>query len=171
MFRFLASHVARYALAAAMTTALLAGDQRVLAAQQPAIDTRSYRLGGIGAFAELVGAGVKKLALSAVMTSSEVDALIAEAEVIVKRNHALLYRESDLIVTDLFPPDVAAGKQVLVIYAGTTLDEYQALKRDRARLMASGEYTGAAREEIARRFGRLLSYPEWKIDQLLKEAR
>jgi hypothetical protein len=33
--------------------------------EPPAIDERSYNLGGIGAFAEVVVAGVKKLALSA----------------------------------------------------------------------------------------------------------
>jgi hypothetical protein len=44
-----------------------------------------------------------------------------------------------------------------------------ALKRDRAQLVKSGTYTGKAREEIARRLGRLLSYPEPSIDALIKK--
>jgi hypothetical protein len=35
--------------------------------------------------------------------------------------------------------------------------------------VAAGEYEGAQREEIARRFGRLLSYPEPVIDELLEK--
>ena len=136
----------------------------------PSIDQRSYHLGGIGAFAEMVGAGVKKVALSAVLTPAEVDSLIDDAQRIAADNHARLYRERELIVTDLFPADVAKGREVLVIYAGNTLSEYQQLKRDRANLIARGAYNGKARTEIARRFGRLLSYPDAKINALLKET-
>ncbi len=134
---------------------------------EPPIDRRSYVLGAIGAFAEMVGGGVKRLALSDVLTPAEADGLEAEAGRIAERNHARIFRDPDLIVTDLFPADVATGRHVLVIYAGTALDEYQALKRDRAALVAAGTYEGAARREIARRFGKLLSYPDAKIDALL----
>lgn len=134
---------------------------------EPAIDRRAYALGAIGAFAEMVGGGVKRLALSEVLTPDDADGMIAEAERIAARNHAKIFREPDLIVTDLFPADIATGKQVLMIYSGTTLDEYQLLKLDRARLVAGGAYEGAARQDIARRFGKLLSYPDWKIDALL----
>lgn len=136
----------------------------------PPIDQRSYHLGGIGAFSEMVGGGVKTIALSAVLTSAEADALIDAAREIAGRNHAVLYREPDLIVTDLFPADVAVGKVVLLIYAGDALDRYRQLKHDKARLVTAGTYRGAAREAIARRFGELLSYPKWKIDALLTEA-
>ena len=49
-------------------------------AQGPSIDQRSYRLGSIGAFAEMVDAGVKKLALSAALEPGEMEALLEEAE-------------------------------------------------------------------------------------------
>ena len=72
----------------------------------------------------------------------------------------MLYRETDLIVTDLFPADVAKGKHVLLIYKGTTLDEYLALKKRKSELVDSGSYAGEARKDIARQFGKLLSYPD-----------
>ena len=134
---------------------------------EPPIDRRSYALGAIGAFAEMVGGGVKRLALSEVLTPEEADGMIAEAERIAERNHARIYREPDLIVTDLFPADVAKDRHVLVIYRGTTLDDYQSLKRDRADLVRTGQYGGAARREIAWRFGKLLSYPDARIEALL----
>jgi hypothetical protein len=134
----------------------------------PEIDERSYQLGVIGAFAEVVGAGVKKLALSSAMTPAEMDALIEEAEKIVARNGALSWREEDFLVTDLFPEEVTAGKHVLLIYLDPVKDEYFALKEEKVRLIAEGLYDGEARLEIARKMGRLLSYPESRIEKLLE---
>lgn len=39
--------------------------------QEPTIDERSYQLGVIGAFAEVVGLGVKRLALSSPMSPED----------------------------------------------------------------------------------------------------
>ena len=133
------------------------------------IDQRSYNLGILGGFSEVVRLGVKKLALSEVMAPAEMDAMMDDAIVIAKRNEVQMYRETELIVTDLYPADVALGKHVLLIYTGNTLDEYRTLKADKATLVATGKYTGAAREEIARRFGRLLSYPENIITDLIEK--
>ena len=131
------------------------------------IDQRSYNLGILGGFSEVVRLGVKKLALSEVMSPDEMDAIMDDAMIIAKRNEVMMWREADLLVTDLYPADVAKGKHVLLIYTGTTLDEYRQLKADKAALVAAGRYDGAAREDIARRFGRLLSYPEAVIDDLI----
>lgn len=131
------------------------------------IDQRSYNLGILGGFSEVVRLGVKKLALSEVMSPDEMDAMMDDAMVIAERNEVMMWREADLLVTDLYPADVAKGKHVLLIYTGATLDEYRELKADKAALVAAGRYNGAAREDIARRFGRLLSYPEDVIDDLL----
>ena len=135
--------------------------------QPPAIDQRSYNLGGIGAFAEVVGAGVKKLALSAPMSPAEMDGLIEEAERIVQRNHALSYRETDFLTTDLFPAEVTDGKHVLLIFTGSVKDEYMALKAEKKALVDQNRYDGEARKEIARKMGRLLSYSDEKIEALL----
>jgi len=133
------------------------------------IDQRSYNLGILGGFSEVVRLGVKKLALSEVMSPAEMDAMMDDAMVIAKRNEVQMWRETDLIVTDLYPADVATGKHVLLIYVGDTLDDYRTLKADKATLVATGKYSGEAREEIARRFGRLLSYPDNIITDLIKK--
>ena len=134
----------------------------------PAIDERSYNLGGIGAFAEVVGAGVKNLALSAPMSPQEMDGLIEEAEKIVERNHALSYRETDFLTTDLFPAAITDGKHVLLIYTGSVKDQYLALKEEKKALVDQNRYGGEARREVARKMGRLLSYSEEKIAALLE---
>jgi hypothetical protein len=135
--------------------------------EEPMIDQRSYNLGNIGAFAEVVGVGVKKLALSPALTPEEMDALIEEAEKIVERNGAQCFLEKDFLVTDLFPEEVTAGKQVLFIYLDPVKDEYMALKAEKEALVAEGKYEGEARKEIARKMGRLLSYPEERIENML----
>lgn len=133
------------------------------------IDQRSYNLGIMGGFSEVVKLGVKKLALSEVMTPGQMDDIMQDALLIAKRNGVEMWRETDFLVTDLYPADVAAGKHVLLIYTGDTLDEYLALKADKAKLVADDAYEGEARENIARRFGRLLSYPEPVIDELIEK--
>lgn len=138
-------------------------------ADQAKINEQSYQLGAIGAFGEAVNAGVKQLALSATLTKEEMDAFLPEAQKVAVENNVLLFREADLIVTDLFPADVAKGKEVLLIYQGTTKDQYLQLKADKDNLVAENRYKGKEREEVARRFGRMLSYSSRKINQLLAE--
>ncbi|MDX1405138.1 MAG: hypothetical protein R3192_11395 [Woeseiaceae bacterium] len=132
------------------------------------VDERSYHLGVMGGFSEVVKYGVKELALSEVMSPDEMDDILPDALVVARRNGVEMWREPDLLVSDLFPADVAKGKHVLLIYTGDTLDKYLAIKNDKAKLVAAGEYAGEARKEIARRFGRLLSYSEPAIDDLIR---
>jgi hypothetical protein len=152
------------AIAVLLTSPLMAQNLE----NSPEIDPRSYQLGIMGGFSEVVRLGVKKLALSEVMTPEEMDDVMDDAMVIAKRNKVQMWRETDFLVTDLYPADVAEGKHVLLIYTGDTLDQYLAIKADKAELVAAGKYEGEAREEIARRFGRLLSYPESIIDELIE---
>jgi len=133
----------------------------------PSIDQRSYRLGSIGAFAEMVDAGVKKLALSAPMLPGEMDALVDDARRIAEEHGVELYRETDFLVTDLFSSELTEGMDVLVICGAPTLQEYLDLKAAKERLVSLGVYDEAARLEIARRFGALLSYSDEKIVALL----
>ena len=135
------------------------------------IDQRSYTLGGLSTFAEMVRVGVKTLALSAAVTPKEMDDLVQDAERIAQEEGVMLYRETDLIVTDLFPADVAEGRHVLLIYKGTTLDEYLALKKRKSELVEAGSYAGETRRDIARQFGKLLSYPDANIEELINKNR
>ncbi len=130
-------------------------------------DQYSYELGVVGGFSELISTGVKRLALSAPLSPGEMDRFMVDAEKIAAGHGVSVYRESDLIVTDLFPEDVAVGKDVLLLYRGTTLEEYLSLKSDKAELEKDGDYEGQARIDVARRFGRMLSYSPREINRLL----
>lgn len=134
----------------------------LLASCQVETSKHEYALGTIAGFAELVAADVKQIALSDVLTSAEMDEILPQAQEIASRHGVSLYREKDLIKTDLFPKDVAEGKEVLLIYKGATLEAYHDLKM----AQQSGNLTS---EEVARRFGRLLSYPPHQLNELLAE--
>jgi catechol 2,3-dioxygenase-like lactoylglutathione lyase family enzyme len=129
----------------------------------------SYELGVVAGFSEMVNSGVKKLALSAPMRSDDMDAFIVEAEKVASEHKVSIYRESELIVTDLFPENIASEKDVLLLFQGTTLEEYLSLKEDKADLLDKGKYEGEERLNISRRFGRLLSYTPGKINNLLSQ--
>ena len=133
------------------------------------MDPYSYELGVVGGFSELINAGVKKLALSAPLTPDEMDRFMLEAEKVAARHNVLVYRESELLVTDLFPPDVASGKDVLLLYKGSTLEQYQSLKSEKRELEETGGYNSEASIQLARRFGRLLSYSPREINRLLSQ--
>ena len=53
------------------------------------IDDLSYNLGSIGAFGEMVNSGVKQLALSSPMTTSEMDVFIIEATKVAAKNNVI----------------------------------------------------------------------------------
>jgi hypothetical protein len=132
------------------------------------IDDYSYRLGGVAAFAEMVHRGVKRLALSSPMPPRLMDEFIADARTVAGKEGVAIQREPQLLVTDLFPAAKTAGMEVLLIYTGSTLNEYEALKRRLQELVSQHAYCGAARLDIARQFGRLLSYTDEHITQLLQ---
>lgn len=136
---------------------------------ETSIDQRSYRLGGIGAFSEMVNMGLKKLALSSPMTPAEMDALMKDAERIARDNGVKIHRETDFLVTDLFPEALTEGKHVLLIHLDPVKDEYMALKALRNALIEQGRYEGEERRDIARQMGRLLSYPEDRIETMLQK--
>ncbi len=136
---------------------------------QNPIDAYSYELGVVGGFSELINAGVKQLALSAPLSPEEMDQFIVDAVKIASRHNVSVHRESDLVLTDLFPADVAVGKDVLLLYKGTVLDQYQSLKSDIQELEDAGVYEGMAKLEMSRRFGRLLSYSPREINRLLSQ--
>lgn len=132
-------------------------------------DPLSYALGNFSTFAEVVNIGLKKMALSQALPPAEMDRLEREVRKIADEWDVEIYREPDWLVTDLFPESATAGKHVLLIYRGDTLEEYQALKARKAELIAAGEYDAAARRDMAWAVGKLLSYPDEKIEQLLAE--
>ena len=70
----------------------------------------SYELGVIGGFSELIAAEVKQLALSAPMSPEEMDAFIVEGKKVAAKYSVSVFRESNLIITNLFQPTLLRGK-------------------------------------------------------------
>ena len=122
------------------------------------IDPYSYQCGIIDCFNEMIRAGLKRIALSHPTASvEERDALIH------------FYVENEPLLTDLFPVSLNRGTYHIVFWKKEDdWKEYLSIKSDKNRLLQQNSYTGAARTEIAYRFGRLLSYPEEGIRQLIQ---
>lgn len=130
-------------------------------------DLHSYHAGINTAFAEVVGAGCKKLALSDVYSHDFAKEMMAATELAAKKYNVLLHVESNLLVTKLFPSDVAKNKTVIMILQNQgVLDEYLEIKS----LKEESNNKGNPDElelEIAKRFGKLLSYDDASIERLL----
>lgn len=121
--------------------------------------------GQIESFAEMVKSGVKPLALSPPMSKAEMDLFMPEVERISQKYGVNFYREPSLVKTDLFPPSVVEGKEVILFYRGNTLKAYQELKLE----LEKDSITDTRKRELSRRFGRLLGYPTERINDLLAE--
>jgi hypothetical protein len=127
----------------------------------------SYYAGTISTSAEFVSYGCKKLGLSATLSDEELAVLLPHAKQKAEEFGIPIYVEKDLLVTQLFSPAIAQGKTVILFaYNQDVLDEYFAIKVFREKAIEEGRL-GDVEEEIAWRFGRLLSYTDDTIKQLL----
>lgn len=125
---------------------------------------RSFQLGMIHAFCELVMQGVKQLALSPIIEPDDWvaigEAAIAEADSFGINS----YVETDLVSTDLSHDDAVKGKVVVLYYKeDETLNAYLALKEKVSALQKAGRYDETACREASITFRRLLSYSEEAI--------
>ncbi len=118
----------------------------------------------------MVSLGVKRLALGSPVSPVEMKAVLPVAQKIFERNGVEYYLETDFLVTGLYPASVTDGQHVLFIYKGETIHEYLALKKEKAHLIEKGLYDEAARLKIAHAFGKLLSYPESTITNLIAQS-
>lgn len=156
-------------LMVALTVAACGGGECPPDSQEWSLDRQSWHIGAVTAMAEMVDYGVKGIALSATLPSDEMDEFIGHAEEAAASYNVPVFRESDFLVTDLFSAALTEGKDVLLICHDSTYQQYLALKSEKQRLVDAGEYVGEARTEIARRFGRLLSYTEAAIEKELTQ--
>ena len=149
----------------------------ILHAKQPAsshtneLHKPSYNLGIIAAFSEVVGLGIKKFAFSATLTPKEADGIEAEAARIIKSDNTKIYREDVLIITKLFPKNLAKDLVVFIIYTNNDIDEYLALKKKKKQLEKLNKYNDIAQLEIAYSLGKLLSYSDDKINLLIAQNK
>ena len=134
----------------------------------PNIDAYSYHLGAADCFCEMVRAGVKRLALSHPCDTKEMrDSFLPDFEALCRQYGVRFYIEDDPFLTDLFPVSLNQGKFNVIFYQDdSVLQKYLALKDKKKRSVADGSYD-KNRLEIARAYGKLLSYTIAGIDRLL----
>lgn len=125
-------------------------------------DSYSYHCGVMDAFAEVVSAGVKKLALSHPFSSKEeLNQCLPYAMLLCEQYQISCYQESELLITDLFPYSLNKGFHTIIFYQKQEyLDQYLQLKREKKLLIETGTYTKEKRQLLACAFGELLSYNE-----------
>jgi len=129
----------------------------------------SFQLGMINCFAEMVAAGVKRLAISPPLRPEDYEEIREASEAIVEGSGIQSYLETSLLVTDLQSPEFTRGKwSVLYFKDQGTLKAYLDLKKRKESLEAAGAYTPEARRGISREFMRLLSYPEDVITEKIQ---
>ena len=133
----------------------------------PNFDKMSFMSGACLAFSEAVGFGVKQLALSSVYTTEELEYMLQVIDYGSKRFGTVYLPEPNLLESKLFPRDIARGKTVVLIANNQgVLDEYAELKQMRVESDAKGN-PEEMELEIARRFGRLLSYDDKSVEGLI----
>jgi len=130
------------------------------------VHQRSFQLGMINCFAEMVAAGVKPLAISPPLTPEEYEEIREASETIVQGSGIRSYLERSLLVTHLQTPEFTRGKWSILYFKNQgTLDAYLALKERKARLEAEEKLTKGADAEISRAFMELLGYPAEVIEE------
>lgn len=123
--------------------------------------------GAFEAFAEMVQAGNKPLALSHPMSAEDLQMFWPEAEKIAAKYGVEIFRESDLIESALFDLEGIKDMEVILIYSGDALDAYQFYKEQISALdPVKDEEQFLA---VSRSFGRLLGYPNSRINDLLAQ--
>jgi len=118
-------------------------------------------------YCEMVANDAKPMALHYPMESTAIDELWVEFGKMAEKNEVQLYREDDFPVSMLFPAELTAGKTVVMIYRGNTLEQYRQWKTD---LRAADATDRKESEALARRFGRLMGYGTLGINELLRKT-
>jgi len=144
-------------------------DEHWLSKHVKGFDIDSYNLGMIYAFSEVVGSGVKPLALSPPMTREEYTRIKNPLQVIAGEYGLHTLVDENFLVTKLFNPAFTEGK-IVVHFAkdSSILDRYKRLKESKARGIRDGMLH---EENIARELGHILGYDDATIEELLRKPR
>ena len=128
----------------------------------------SYYAGSISTAAEFVSCGCKKIALSSPFTDEELAVMINIAKIESEKYGIPIYVEQEFLTTQLFDTAITEGKSVIFIaQSQKILDEYFALKKFKQHAIEQGNLADVE-DEIAWKFGRLLSYDDETIKRLLQ---
>lgn len=127
----------------------------------------SYHAGVNTAFAEVVAAGCKRLALSFPYDRGLAEQIRGPTRAAAEEYGVELMEETDLVTTRLFPRDIAKGKTVFILARDEgVLKEYRELKEMRRRSDEQGN-PEHLEQDLAWKFGWLLGYSDEKILELL----
>ncbi len=135
------------------------------------IDSFSRVVGIMGAFAEVVACGAKKMALGApVDDKNQRDEHFIYAKEIADKRGIFCKKEDEGFLSDLFPASMNRDKYNILFYKDEkTLEEFQKLKDRKARLIKEDNYSGKERFQVAYDFGVLLSYSDEDIKRMIRE--
>jgi len=129
----------------------------------------SYYAGATFAASEFVSAGCKKLALSSTYTEEELAVMLEPTKMATKKYNLPFYIEKDFLTTPLFSTDLTKNRIVIFIAQNQKiLDDYFALKKLKLQAINEGRLE-KMEKEIAWKFGKLLSYSDEYISQLISE--
>ncbi|MCP4709418.1 MAG: hypothetical protein GY869_12395 [Planctomycetes bacterium] len=129
-------------------------------------DLYSYYAGINTYAAEIVSYNCKKIALSAPYTEEEFEALYEPTRRSVEQYGVVMYVERDFLNTLLFDPLDEDVIVIFIVQNQKVLDEYLALKELKHQAIEDSRLA-EVEEEIAWKFGRLLSYDDETIKRLL----
>ena len=136
------------------------------------LDKKSFNLGMVYAFAEIVSSGVKHLALSPALSEQDFNEIIEDIRLIAKEFCLPTYVDQDFLETKLFNPLYTRGKIVVHLAAKDSfIEQYKALREKKKKHVEEGTLTDEAQLTIAWEFGRLLSYSNEAIEGLIKSPR
>ena len=136
------------------------------------IDSYSFQLGMINCFIEMVGCGVKRMAISPPLSEDDYARIQGASAKIASEFGVSFCLEKSLLVTDLQTEDFTKGKWLILYYRDeATLTAYHELKSRKKQLEEAGAYDEAARKKLSREFMQLLSYPQDVIDAKLSQAK
>lgn len=135
------------------------------------MDLFSYQCGVIDCFNEMVRAGLKPMALAHPCETVQQRAqLLPFCQEICAKYGNFFYLEDEMLITDLFPVSMNAGKYNILFYRDPqVLRDYFQIKRDKESLKKENAYHGEARRQIALRLGALLGYPVEGCQRLIQE--
>jgi predicted enzyme related to lactoylglutathione lyase len=137
------------------------------------IDEFSRVVGIMGAFAEVVACGAKKMALGAPVSDKDLrDKHYKYAKNIAEQRNIFCRKEDKGFLSDLFPATMNRDKYNILFYKDKqTADDFDKLKLKKETLMKNNEYHGGKRFQIAYDFGVLLSYADQDIKRMINENK
>ena len=137
------------------------------------VDPYSYHLGAIDCFCEMVGAGVKTLAMSHPCDSrQERDSFLKDVKKLCEKYGILYHPRDEALITDLFPAEANQDKYNYLFFRTQDVYEtYLELKKRQKELENQCGGTEEERYQLAADFGALLSYPEEGIRRLIEKTR